>query len=455
MAGTGTDTVPGGQRRGASRGGIQRRLNTARRAVLAMSMTTPLFSVLTPIVAVPNLGFEVDAVNTFASRAPGALAPVLAGVGVLFAVVQGYFSMRVVRTRIDRPDTTLDRDVALSYLALAGCMALLGPNPYALCGSQFWGASVCVTGTRRRKALYAVLMLLASTVPLVIALRGEPLIVPVVVALYSIVVYLIVWGVMLGSNAAIIVLWDVVTEAHAARDAQARLAVSEERLRFSRDMHDLLGHSLSALAVKSELAARLAERDPQRAASEMTAVQHLARDALREVRAAVSGYREVDLAAEAASVQAVLTAAGVRCTVAGADLDLPSAQRAVASWVVREGTTNVLRHSAARTCAVELRRSADTLVVEIHNDGTPGGGHGERGSAPEYGNGLSGLTERVAAVGGALTATYTGGGFLLRAVLPLPAADPPGAGAAKDGVGLHGGHDRDGLDREDREGVTA
>ncbi|MFC3519494.1 sensor histidine kinase [Streptomonospora nanhaiensis] len=444
-----------------------------------MSLTTPTFSVLTAMAAVPNMGFGVDAVETFASRAPGALAPALAGVGVLFSLVQGYFSMRVIRTRIDRPATTLDRDVVLSYLALVVSMALLGPNPYALASSQFWGASVCITGTRRRKALYAVLMLLASIVPLVIALRGEPLIVPVFVTLYSVVVYLIVWGVMLASNAAIIVLWDIVTEAHAARDAQARLAVSEERLRFSRDMHDLLGHSLSALAVKSELAARLAERDPQRAASEMTAVQHLARDALREVRAAVSGYREVDLAAEAASVQAVLTAAGVRCTVTGADLDLPSAQRAVASWVVREGTTNVLRHSSARSCSVVLRRGADTLVVEVHNDGVPNGANqganrGQGGSAPEYGNGLSGLTERVAAAGGALTATHTGGGgFLLRAVLPLPASRAPSTGAVEDGTGGgegdrprggtdgrvgrpgHRGPGTGGDDRGGREDVTA
>ncbi|WP_017542330.1 sensor histidine kinase, partial [Nocardiopsis prasina] len=219
------------------------------------------------------------------------------------------------------------------------------------------------------------------------------------------------------STPAIISLWDVVTEAHAARDAQARLAVSEERLRFARDMHDLLGHSLSALAVKSELAARLAEIDPQAASREMTAVQHLARDALREVRTAVSGYRDVDLAAESAGVQAVLTAAGVRCTVAGADVDVPADQRSIASWVVREGTTNVLRHSTAKNCAVTLRRDGGTLVVEVFDDGAqPGGG------AASFGNGLSGLGERVSAAGGALTAgpASAGTGFLLRAVVPLP-----------------------------------
>nr|WP_255430272.1 histidine kinase [Streptomonospora sp. PA3] len=223
---------------------------------------------------------------------------------------------------------------------------------------------------------------------------------------------------MLASNAAVILLWDVVTEAHAAREAQARLAVSEERLRFSRDMHDLLGHSLSALAVKSELAARLAAKDPEGAAREMSAVQHLARDALREVRAAVTGYRDVDLAAETAGVQAVLTAAGVRCTVSGADVDVPAEQRAIASWVVREGTTNVLRHSSARRCSVALRRDGATLVTEVFNDGAQRSGE----AAASFGNGLSGLSERVAAAGGALTAGPTAGqdGFLLRAVLPLP-----------------------------------
>ncbi|WP_239067989.1 sensor histidine kinase, partial [Actinomadura bangladeshensis] len=108
-------------------------------------------------------------------------------------------------------------------------------------------------------------------------------------------------------------MWDMHRETHAARDALARLAVTEERLRFSRDLHDLLGHSLSLIAVKSELAIRMSGTDPERAGAEMADVQRAAREALREVRAAVSGYRAVELDTELAGVRAVLEAAGVRC----------------------------------------------------------------------------------------------------------------------------------------------
>ncbi|QBI52317.1 sensor histidine kinase [Streptomonospora litoralis] len=395
------------------------RLNRARRIVLLLSLSTPVFCVLTALVAVAESASRPERMAAYAGRVPGALGDGLTVAGVLCSVVLAYFSMRVIRTRIDRPSTTLRRDVTLSALALLATTGLLGPNPFALSAAQFWGASVAITGRFRSKAAYVVLMLVAGVAPVVVELWNGPLQAMVLVVIILAGIQLVVWLVMVGSNAAFVLLWDVVTEAYAARDAQTRLAVSEERLRFSRDMHDLLGHSLSALAVKSELSARLAGIDPQGAAREMTAVQHLARDALREVRSAVSGYRDVDLVAETASVQAVLTAAGVRCTVTGADADLPVEQRAIASWVVREGTTNVLRHSTAKHCAVTLRRDAGTLVIEIFNDGV----HGQSGGSVPFGNGLSGLAERVAAAGGALTTGLVSGGegFLLRAVLPLPA----------------------------------
>ncbi|MFD0803694.1 sensor histidine kinase, partial [Streptomonospora algeriensis] len=377
-----------------------RRIDRARRIVLALSLSTPAFCVLAPAFAATNLGATNEPLTTFASRAPGGAGVALSAAGVLCSFVLAYSSMRVIRTRIDRPASSLGRDVVLSYLALLATVGLLGPNPAALSAPQFWAASVAVTGGARHKVGYTVLMLAAGIAPVLGEIAGAPLREILSVGAWLVVLHMLVFGVMLASNAAIIALWDLVTEAHAARDAQARLAVTEERLRFARDMHDLLGHSLSALAVKSELAARLAEIEPQAAAREMSAVQHLARDALREVRTAVSGYRDVDLAAEAAGVQAVLTAAGVRCTVTGADVDVPAEQRSVASWVVREGTTNVLRHSSAKNCAVTLRRDVGTLVTEVFDDGTQ---QGDGGDEP-FGNGLAGLAERVSAAGGALTA---------------------------------------------------
>ncbi|MFI0349687.1 sensor histidine kinase [Actinomadura sp. 9N407] len=206
-------------------------------------------------------------------------------------------------------------------------------------------------------------------------------------------------------------MWDLHQEADAARETQARLAVTEERLRFSRDLHDLLGHSLSLIAVKSELAIRMAENDPVRAREEMTDVRRAARDALREVRAAVRGYRAVELDAELAGVRAVLEAAGVRCEIADPP-DLPPEVRSVLAWVIREGATNVIKHSEARRCTITLALYGDSVVLEMSNDGT-------RAPHDDPGSGLAGLSERVEILGGTLTAGRRGrDGFLLRAVVP-------------------------------------
>ncbi|MDL4820014.1 sensor histidine kinase [Actinomadura opuntiae] len=217
-------------------------------------------------------------------------------------------------------------------------------------------------------------------------------------------------------------MWDLHQETHAARAALARLAVTEERLRFSRDLHDLLGHSLSLIAVKSELAMRLAEADPARAGAEMADVRRAARDALREVRAAVHGYRAVELDAELAGVRAVLEAAGVRCDAGDVPDGLPAEVRAVLAWVIREGATNVIKHSEARHCAVALTPYGGSVVLEMRNDGVRGGA--ATGDGAGGGAGLTGLAERVAVVGGEITARRHGrDGFLLRAVVPLPRPD--------------------------------
>ncbi|MEU5992584.1 sensor histidine kinase [Spirillospora sp. NPDC047418] len=209
-------------------------------------------------------------------------------------------------------------------------------------------------------------------------------------------------------------MWDLHQETYAARDVLARLAVTEERLRFSRDLHDLLGHSLSLIAVKSELAIRMAGTDPARAGAEMADVQRAAREALREVRAAVSGYRAVELDAELAGVRAVLEAAGVRCEIGDPPGTLPSEVRAVLAWVIREGATNVIKHSEARHCAISITLYGGSVVLEMRNDGV------RAGDATD-GSGLTGLAERVAVLGGEITAGRHGrGGYLLRAAVPLP-----------------------------------
>ncbi|MFF5211341.1 sensor histidine kinase [Streptosporangium sp. NPDC000396] len=207
--------------------------------------------------------------------------------------------------------------------------------------------------------------------------------------------------------------WKVARTAEEGKAAQARLAVTEERLRFSRDLHDLVGHSLSAIAVKSEVAVKLAKTDAERAAAEMAEVRGLAREALKEIRAAVRGYRTVDLDAELRSMVAVLEAGGIRCTLESPHDEIPEEQGTLLAWVVREGTTNVLRHSSATRCRIAIALRDGEAVLEMVNNGVDGmSGRG--------GTGLLGLSERVAAVGGVVTAGAGGAGeFRLRATIPL------------------------------------
>jgi two-component system sensor histidine kinase DesK len=207
-------------------------------------------------------------------------------------------------------------------------------------------------------------------------------------------------------------LWEVVKAAEEGEQARARLAVTEERLRFARDLHDLVGHSLSAIAVKSEVATKLAATDGGRAAAEMAEVRALARQSLHEIRTAVRGYRTVDLAAELRGVRAVLEAGGIHCALDPVPGDLPQDVATVLAWVVREGTTNVLRHSKASECRIGLGVRDGRAVLEMANDGA-----GEPSAAD--GSGLAGLAERVASLGGVLTARSDGDRFLLSAAVPL------------------------------------
>ncbi|MEU1009830.1 histidine kinase [Streptomyces sp. NPDC005890] len=207
------------------------------------------------------------------------------------------------------------------------------------------------------------------------------------------------------------VLW----EAERAREVEARLAVAEERLRFGRDLHDVLGRNLSVISLKSELAVQLARRGRPEAVEQMIEVQRIAQESQREVRDVVRGYREADLGVELAGAQGVLTAAGIDCEVRAATGGLPAEVQSALGWVVREATTNVLRHGDAGRCEVELAVREGHVVLTVENDGVgaPGGGGG---------SGLAGLRERLAAVDGTLEAGVVGTGrdrFRLVADVPL------------------------------------
>ncbi|MEU9073672.1 sensor histidine kinase [Kitasatospora sp. NPDC048538] len=196
-------------------------------------------------------------------------------------------------------------------------------------------------------------------------------------------------------------LTSVVWELDAARETQSRLAVAEERLRFSRDLHDVMGRNLTTIALKSELAVQFARRGRPEAADQMAEVQRIAQESQREVRDVVRGYRTADLHAEAIGASAVLRSADIACEIdLGEDADrLPTAVQSVLGWVIREGTTNVLRHSEAAHCLIRLRLEEGRAVLELENDGVPGLPRPSRGG----GAGLPGLRERLAAHDGELT----------------------------------------------------
>jgi two-component system sensor histidine kinase DesK len=202
-------------------------------------------------------------------------------------------------------------------------------------------------------------------------------------------------------------------EIQRAHERLAELAVADERVRFGRDVHDILGHSLTSIVVKAQLAGKLVEADPGKARAEVADIERLAREGLDDVRHTAAGYREVTLAAELASARSALAAAGIHAELPQAVDDVPGRLRELFGWALREGVTNVIRHSGASRCEVRLTSSS----VEVSDDG--------HGAGDASGNGLSGLADRAAAAGASLDAEpLAGGGFRL-ALHTEPAAARP------------------------------
>lgn len=186
------------------------------------------------------------------------------------------------------------------------------------------------------------------------------------------------------------------------------LAVERERGRMARDIHDILGHSLTVITVKAELAGRLVEADPGRAKTEISEVEELARGALADVRATVAGFRGVSVSGELAAARGALTAAGIEAQLPSSTETIAPERRELAGWVVREGVTNVVRHSGASVCRVRL----SPHEVEVADDGVG------PIAATSSSTGLGGLRERVEAVGGRMTIGRSDlGGFSLRVSL--------------------------------------
>jgi two-component system, NarL family, sensor histidine kinase DesK len=174
------------------------------------------------------------------------------------------------------------------------------------------------------------------------------------------------------------------------------LAKLAERERIARDLHDVLGHTLSVITLKSELAGKLIDRDPQRAGKEIREVEEISRQALSDVRDAIRGYRSKGLFAELAQAKTTLETAGVAVRCDAAEIvKLPAMQEGVLSMAVREAVTNVVRHAHAHTCSLRLEQQNDSCHLEIEDDG--------RGGFQSEGNGLRGMRERVEMLGGTLT----------------------------------------------------
>jgi len=228
---------------------------------------------------------------------------------------------------------------------------------------------------------------------------------------------------------------ELVATLRRTRAELAMVAVAEERLRIARDLHDLLGHSLSLITLKAELVGRLIESDTGRAAHEIAELESVARRSLSEVRGAVTGYRQPGLRAELAAARQLLSTAGISCRVSVPEtLGLPSAADALLAWTVREAVTNVVRHSAADSATVTVRTGPDGSSVEVPDDGIgPDSGPDQAGCpAPgPGGTGLAGLAERVSASGGELAAgPARPRGFRLAVSIPAYPAQAAEARAA-------------------------
>lgn len=326
--------------------------------------------------------------DLFGGRDRVALSAVLLTTAVALHV---FVVLHVLRPRRD------DRAVVPAVLAETALWLLLMANGSQWVGVPVLGLSDVLLVTRGRLRLIVA----AVTVGVYVALAltaGE--------SWYVVLSFLIASGVLYTQT----VLVRAGNELERTRADLARLAVGQERLRLARDLHDTLGHSMSVALLKLDLAARLRDRDPDRAAAELTSVSGVLRSAVADMHAVVENMRDVSLRQEIDSSAGALASAGVAVTVA-ADTDVGGPLADTLSWVVREAVTNVIQHSYATRCTIGLARVGDRIELTVSNDGVP-----TRAGARPGGRGITGMTERMDAVGGSLSTVVTADGeFVLRA----------------------------------------
>ncbi|MFF9555326.1 sensor histidine kinase [Streptomyces albus] len=375
---------------------------------------------------------------------PGRAPMLAAGTVLALGFVQAVLSTVAVRRGMDcylgvgaAPRRLLAAGVALfavTALVLAAMVAYGWAGHAASVGMALFASVPSLTGVHgllvrpRRGAAHAALAAVPVVGALALAGMGWP-------DLTGILVLLAV-GAFAGLFTPRCSAWyiAVMRELDEARAVHSRLAVAEERLRFGRDLHDVMGRNLSVIALKSELATQLARRGAPSAVEQMQEVQELARRSQSEIREVVRGYRAAGLETELAGARGVLRAAGVDCRIESVEPAADGDVRSVLGWVVREGTTNVLRHAEARECLIRLTVEGGRAVLLIENDGL-------RPVLAGRGSGLAGLAERLTALGGTLSAVRVEaeGVFRLRAEVPVSAAG--GGGTATDAKAAHGTED--------------
>lgn len=331
-------------------------------------------------------------------RSPGRMALAALTVAVLLALYGRLLWLILMRR------TSRRHWLGLVAVAVLSCLPPSGFGPQ-------WATSLVIP---------------AGLIPLLLPLR------PAVVVTAASTIGITVYGLLLGLPSLTLVyeffwfplaafsgyvsiwMFHVVQELREARAELAKAAVGEERQRFARDLHDVLGHSLQALALRAEVAERYLDRDRGRVRKELAEIQRVARASVQDVREVVRGHRAVSLRSELEGMSAVLRAAGIACAPPEIPPDLPAHVAEPLGWVAREAVTNVLRHSDAAWCRMAVRVEPGSVHLEITNDGA------RSRSTRTEGTGLPGLAERITAVGGTFHAGPDGAGSF-RVVATVPA----------------------------------
>lgn len=369
------------------------------------------------------LGYPIRVAVQTGPLAPASL--ITYGGAVLFAVtflilMCGVRPYRLVTGPVSRAGRWLRRGLIIGLVVLLVLMVqLTGPSWVSL----FFHLGMAIGVMLPAREAYPGLIALA----LVILIIGWP---------YGLYFIGLPTGVLGLWAAATVSQTATVAELTSARRRLADLAVAEERLRFARDLHDLLGHSLSLISLKTELGERLIDADPDRARTEIHDAHVVARRSLREVREAVAGYRQPTLSSELDGAAEMLEAAGIAARIEDRLDGEAVPHEVLLAWAVREAVTNVVRHSGARTSVIDLCRDDTMICLTVSDDGRGGAapeltgppvGRRDPAAAVELGrpdpssrgSGLAGLAERVRQVAGATLSTENlEPGFRLRVCVP-------------------------------------